>query len=139
MTALISVAVLCLAAEKAAPDRQRVENLVPFDVAGCFAPTASIAPNAEGVTGGLRLARPAVLECLTDAKARGSATRVTLTFENGAVTATSVEGEAKACIEKAAGKVPWPAGAAKASIELAAAPATVKLGVNAASDIAAAI
>src|SRR6476659_8436848 len=102
MNALFAVAVVSLAAG-GKQDQQRVENIVPFDVASCSAPKLAAPPaNAEAMSGALRLLRPAVLECLTDAKARGGAdANVTLTAADGKVAVSGIEGAGKACIEKA--------------------------------------
>jgi hypothetical protein len=140
MNALIAVAVLTLSAGGKPPEQQRVENLVPFDVASCFTPKASVPSNAEGVSGALRLLRPSAIECLVDAKARGGGeATVGLTFTDGGVTASGVEGPGKACIEKAAAQLTWPASAPKANSDVRVGGPSVKTGVNAASDIAAAI
>lgn len=123
-------------------EQQRVANLVPFDVATCSTPKVVMPspPNTESVTGALRLIRPHVLECLTDAKARGAGDApVTIAASDGGVTVTGAEGPGKACIEKAASSLGIPAGSPAASSEVRPVGPAVKAGINAASDLAAKI
>src|SRR5689334_1862616 len=117
MNALIAVAAVSLSA--GSQDKQKVENLIPFDVASCFAPKTSPAPNADGVNAALRSLRPAVIECLLDAKARGGAeATVTLTAEGGKVSVSGVEGAGKACIEKLTSQITLPEKAPKATADI---------------------
>jgi hypothetical protein len=135
MNALIAAAVLL-----AGPEQQRVVNLVPFDVASCFPPKVTLPnpPNAESVAGALRSVRPALLECLVDAKSHGAADGTVVTLNGHAVTGTNLEESGKACVEKAVAALGLPASAPESPVEMRSNQG-VKLGVNAASDIAAQI
>lgn len=137
-------------------DKQRIFNISHFDVGSCAAP-APVLPdplNQEAVVGALVLARPGVLECFVDPKHRGpaadSGAAVKATIgEAGAtyeVTGTNLTPSGTACIETALKRLPFKPLAKGAPPVLGAAdfrhgpssPA-VKLGVNAASDVAAAL
>jgi len=93
-------------------ERQRVQNLVPFNVANCVPSKLDLGKTANEYTlqAAFRGARPAINECLTDGKnvqnpnapAKGKAT-ITI---DGSGTTITVAGEgfqptATACIEKA--------------------------------------
>src|SRR5262245_29358610 len=102
MTALFALTPSLALLVSAAGEQQRVSNLLPFDVAICSPPKISLpaAPNAESVTGALRLLRPAVLECLVDPKSRAGADPV-VTIKTAAVSGANLSAEGKACVEKA--------------------------------------
>ncbi len=121
--------------------QQRVMNLIPFDVATCFpAKPALPAPlNAEAVAGALRAARPGILECLVDPKSRGAAPETVITLNGRTVTGTNLEESGKACIEKALAVLELAADAPEAPVEVRSSATGVKMGVNAASDVAGAI
>jgi hypothetical protein len=141
----------------AAPaERQRVQNLVPFDVATCFPSKLDLSKTANEYTlqAAFRGARPAINECLVDGKVqnpnaptKGKAT-VSLDASGTTVTvaADGLQPEAAACIEKAIrGRlegVTVPSGAKPISLD---APierepsAMVRMGINEASDVQGAI
>jgi len=137
----------------AAPaERQRVQNIVPFDLATCFPTKVDLGKHANEYTlqAAYRAARPAINECLVDAKVQtpGATTKgkATMTIDSSGAT-VSVTGEGlqpagAACIEKAI----------KAQLEGVTAPANskpltldapferepnsmVRMGVNEPSDI----
>lgn len=137
MHAPLFVTLVALSAQPA-QDPQKVANIIPFDIASCFPPKATPAANPEGVSGALRLLRPHVIECLADGKLRAGDVTVTVATGEAGLTVTGADGAAKACIEKAASGLTLPAGV-KASAEFRVGGVPVKLGINAASDIAAAI
>jgi hypothetical protein len=140
MTSLVLV-LLCANPPAPGPEQQRVVNLVPFDVASCFPqkPALPTPPNAESVAAALRTARPSVLECLVDPKARGPAADTVVSLNGHTVAGTNLESSGKTCVEKAVAALGLPQSAPEAPIELRNAGPGVKLGVNAASDVAGAI
>jgi hypothetical protein len=139
-----------------AVEKQKIVNISHFDVGSCAAPSPTLPDplNPEGVVGALVLARPSVLECFVDPKNRGpeaessAAVKATVSDSGAAyeVTGTNLTPAGTACIEAALKKLPFKA------VEKGTAPVVgqaefrhgptspaVKLGVNAASDVAGAI
>ncbi len=137
-------------------ERQKISNLTHFDIGTCSAPNPTLPEplNLEGVVGALVLARPAVLECFVDPKNRGAAddsgaavkANITDTGATFEVAGTNLTPAGIGCIETALRRLPFK------PLEKGTAPVTgsaefrhnanspsVKLGVNAASDVAAAI
>jgi hypothetical protein len=137
-------------------ERQRVQNLVPFDVATCFPGKLNLGKSANEYTlqAAYRGARPAINECLADGKAQnanaptkgkagisldGTGTSVT-------VTGDGLQGAAAACIEKAIRAqlegVSAPPGGKPVTLEgpFEREPAgMVRMGLNEASDVQGAI
>lgn len=145
-------------AKKAEPlvERQKIANISHFDVGSCTAPAPALPEplNTEGVIGALVLARPSVLECFVDPKSRAaapeSAAAVKATVsETGAayeVSGTNLTPAGTACIQAALAKLPFKplakgeaAVVGNAEFRHGGTSPAVKLGVNAASDVAAAI
>jgi hypothetical protein len=60
--------------EAAPPEKQKISNITYFDIAACATPSPVLPEklNKESVFGAALYARPAVLECFTDPKNRGS-------------------------------------------------------------------
>jgi hypothetical protein len=96
----------------AAPgERQKVQNLVPFDIGTCFPSKLDVGKTANEYTlqAAYRAAHPAINECLTDAKVQnpGAATKGKTTVSidasgtNVTVTADGLQPAGSACIEKA--------------------------------------
>jgi len=92
-------------------DRQRVQNLIPFDIASCFPTRLELGKTANEYTlqAGFRGARPAINECLVDAKVqnpnvatKGKAT-INIDSSGTAVTvaADGLQAAAAGCIERA--------------------------------------
>jgi hypothetical protein len=137
----------------AADTKERVVNLVPFDIANCSPHTLQLTKpmNEFGVQAGFRSARPYLQECLADTRTYDGAKpvrgKVNITVDSsGAKVNASGEGlqpAAKACIEKAVttqlGTVaPLAADAKPISFDgpFERGPNTgVRLGVNEASDV----
>jgi hypothetical protein len=141
----------------AAPaERQRVQNLVPFDIANCFPTKLDLGRTANEYTlqAAFRGARPAIQECLTDAKVqnpnvptKGKAT-ITVDGSGTAVTLSSdgLQPAAASCIERAIRAqlegLTVPSGAKPVTLE---APferepsSMVRMGINEASDVQGAI
>jgi hypothetical protein len=80
--ALVAVSVAACATNKGAttsepaqPEKQKISNITYFDIAACATPSPVLPEklNRESVFGAALYARPAVLECFTDPKNRGSA------------------------------------------------------------------
>lgn len=137
-------------------EKQKIVNISHFDVGSCTAPNPTLPSplNTEGVVGALVLARPSVLECFVDPKSRtadgdaGAAVKATVS-ETGAgyeVTGTNLTAQGTGCIKAALEKLPFKPLAkgeapvvGQADFRHGATSPSVKLGVNAASDVAAAI
>jgi len=138
----------------AAPgERQRVQNLVPFDIATCWPRRLDLGKTANEFTlqAAYRGARPAINECLVDARVQNPAAttkgKATITIDGTgasvAVTGDGLQPAGAACIEKAI----------RAQIDGLTAPANLKqpitldapferepgqmvrLGINEASDV----
>ena len=142
----------------AAPaERQRVQNLVPFNVATCFPSKLELGKTANEYTlqAAFRGARPAINECLVDSKVvqnpnaptKGKAT-VTLDTSgtNVAVAGDGLQPAATACIEKAIRTqlegVSAPSGGKPLTLDgpVEREPAgMVRMGINEASDVQGAI
>ncbi|RPH71054.1 MAG: hypothetical protein EHM78_08855 [Myxococcaceae bacterium] len=141
----------------AAPtERQKVQNLVPFDIGTCFPSKLDLGKTANEYTlqAAFRGARPAINECLTDAKvqAAGSATKgkVTMSIDGSGTNVTlasdGLQPAGAACIEKAIRAqlegISAPAGGKPVTLD---APferepnSMVRMGVNEASDVQGAI
>ena len=92
-------------------ERQRVQNLVPFDIANCFPTKLDLGKTANEYTlqAAYRAARPAIYECLTDGKVQNpnaptkgkAAISVDGTGANVTITGDGLQPTAAACIEKA--------------------------------------
>src|SRR5678816_2570660 len=136
----------------AATERQRVQNLVPFDIGTCFPSKLDLGKTANEYTlqAAFRGARPAINECLADGKGQNakSPTKGTATITlDGSGTNVTIAGEglqpaASACIEKAIrtqlGGVTAPAGGKPLTLEgpLERDPNNmIRMGLNEASDI----
>jgi hypothetical protein len=137
-------------------EKQKIVNISHFDVGSCVDP-APVLPNPlneEGVVGALVLARPAVLECFVDPKNRGAAEEsgaavkatVSETGVAYAVNGTHLTPSGVACVETALKRLafsPLEKGSAPVvgSADFRHGPNSpaVKLGVNAASDVAGAV
>jgi len=133
-------------------ERQRVQNLVPFDIANCFPTRLDVGKTANEYTlqAAFRGARPGINECLVDGKVQnpnattkgkaaisvdGSGTTITVTGEG-------LQPAANACIEKAIRAqlegVSLPAGAKPLTLEgpFERDPTSmVRMGLNEASDV----
>lgn len=131
----------------------KVQNLIPFDLALCSAPTLEVPKpvTKESLLGALLSARPALLECLVDPSSRGPAAdseatvtaTVATTGASFAVAGTNLTDSGKACLEKAAGRLDLgtlAAGAAPVSttftVQHGPQSNAVRFGLNPASDIA---
>lgn len=143
-------------AAEPAVEKQKIVNISHFDVGSCTPPAPALPDplNTEGVIGALVLARPAVLECFVDPKSRTAdgdasvAVKATVS-ETGAtydLTPTNVTAAGTGCIKAALEKLPFtplPKGEApvtgNADYRFGGTSPAVKLGVNAASDVAGAI
>ncbi len=137
-------------------ERMKIANISHFDVGSCVAPAPTLPDplNMEGVVGALVLARPSVLECFVDPKNRGpegdagAAVKANV-GETGAtyeVTGTNLSPSGIACVETALKRLPFKPSAKGAPVVTGAADfrhgansPSVTLGLNAASDVAAAI
>jgi len=133
-------------------ERQRVSNLVPFDVANCFPAKLDLGKVANEYTlqAAFRGARPFIQECLTDARVQNPAAptkgKVTITLD-GSGTAVAISGDglqpaATACIEKVVRAqlegVSAPAGGKPITFEgpFERDPGSmVRMGINDASDV----
>jgi len=92
-------------------DRQRIVNLVPFDIANCFTTKVDLGKTANEYTlqAAYRAARPSVQECLADgrvqnpsAPTRGKATMsIDSTGTSVAVAGEGLQPAGASCIEKA--------------------------------------
>jgi hypothetical protein len=164
--AVLAAAVVCCAcagsksAERSEPNAPAVEtksfkvqNLIPFDIALCSAPTLEVPKPAtkESLLGALLAGRPALLECLVDPASRGpaleSGATITATLASSgpsfAIDGTNLTEAGKACLQKAAGRVELGAlaeGATPVSttftVQHGPQSGAVRFGLNAASDIA---
>jgi hypothetical protein len=114
--AAIAVAVACAGGQSGSTaanpaERQRVQNLVPFDVANCFPSKLDLGKTANEYTlqAAYRGARPAINECLADGKVQNAsaATKgkasISMDASGTSVTVTGdgLQPAATACIEKA--------------------------------------
>jgi hypothetical protein len=130
--------------------RQRVQNLTPFDIGTCFPNRVDMGKTANEYTlqAAYRAARPGINECLTDAKVQsGTAAtkgKATMTIDasgtNVAVSGEGLQPGATACIEKAirAQLEGVTAGAKPFTLEapFEREPNTmVRMGINEASDV----
>jgi hypothetical protein len=99
-------------ATAAAPaERQRVQNLVPFDVGTCFPARLDLGKTANDYTlqAAFRGARPAINECLADGKLQNpnapTKGKATITIDGSGTTVTAaadgLQPAGAACIEKA--------------------------------------
>jgi hypothetical protein len=139
-----------------AAERERVVNLVPFDLANCFPQKLDLGKTANEYTlqAAFRAARPAIGECLVDAKLQNPAVatkgKVTIGMDPSGTTigvhADGVKPEAITCIETAVrkelGGVSLPANAKPISLDapIERDPAQmVRMGVNESSDVVGAI
>ena len=114
-----------------AAERERVVNLVPFDLANCIPQKLDLGKTANEYTlqAAFRAARPAIGECLLDAKLQNPAVatkgKVTVGMDPSGTTigvhADGVKPEAITCIETAVrkefGGVSLPANAKPISLE----------------------
>jgi hypothetical protein len=111
----------------AAPtERQKVQNLVPFDIGTCFPSKLDLGKTANEYTlqAAFRGARPAISECLTDAKVQNPRTatkgKATMSIDGSGTTVTvtgdGLQPAGAACIEKAI----------RAQLEGVSAPANLK-------------
>ncbi len=143
-------------ASAAPTERQKVQNLVPFDVGTCFPKKLDVGKTANEYTlqAAYRGARPAINECLTDAKVQNPSAptkgKATISMDASgttvSVTGDGLQPAGAACIEKAV----------RAQLEGVAAPAggkpltleapferepnqMVRMGINEASDVQGAI
>jgi hypothetical protein len=133
--------------------KQKLVNLVSFDLAVCSPPVETIADARDGavVTGVLLSARPAVVECLVGPSSRGAALEtkvvVDVSIDASAVrisaSGDNLTASGKACIEGAVAQAPWkplPKGSrsVSGSITVQHGPTSplVRFGVNEASDVA---
>ncbi|HUM13632.1 MAG TPA: hypothetical protein VLT82_21980 [Myxococcaceae bacterium] len=137
----------------AAPaERQRVQNLVPFDIGNCFPTKLDLGKTANEYTlqAAFRGARPAIQECLADAKVQNPnvATKGKASLSiDGSTTSVTVAGEglqpaASSCVEKAIRAqlegVTVPAGTKPVTLDgpFEREPSTmVRMGINEASDV----
>ncbi len=146
---------LLLAASASAGEKDKIGNFVPFDLAVCFLKPAGAVepPVTDTVLSGLWiLARPLVLECMTDTRfyvaGKSPAFKVTLSVAEGGFTQTvdsdGLTAFGKKCIADAVQKVspqlpPTPAGSKPVSFseqwpELPAS-MEVRFGINEFSDV----
>jgi hypothetical protein len=132
-------------------ERQKIVNLVPFDVANCFPSTLDVGKTANEYTlqAAFRGARPQIGECLADGRNQapaGTKGKVTITLDGSGttvtVTADGLQPAASSCIEKAIRSqlegVSVPAGGKPITFEgpFERDPRdTVRLGVNESSDV----
>jgi len=132
--------------------RQRVQNLTPFDIGTCFPSRVDVGKTANEYTlqAAYRAARPVINECLTDARVQSGTTatkgKATMTIDSSgtkvAVTADGLQPAASGCIEKAIRAqlegVTAPDGAKPFTLEapFEREPNTmVRMGLNEASDV----
>jgi hypothetical protein len=134
-----------------AAERQRVQNLVPFNVASCFPTKLDLGKHANEYTlqAAFRGARPAITECLVDGKVQnptGTKGKVTITLDGSGTTVTvtgdGLQPAATGCIEKAIRAelegVSVPSGSKPLTLD---APierepvGMVRMGINEASDV----
>lgn len=133
-------------------EKMALSNIIPFDVAACGPRELDLAnPNGEVLTGALLTLGPAFQECFVDAKSRDGApieakVKVTVSDKDPAaeVSGTGMTASGKACVEGAVKKLPLKplaAGAAPIAAEIPLSPGAqvVQQGVNAASDVVAAL
>jgi hypothetical protein len=132
--------------------RQRVQNLTPFDIGTCFPSRVDMGKTANEYTlqAAYRAARPAINECLTDARVQNGTTatkgKVAMSIDSSgttvAVTGEGLQPAATGCIEKAIRAqlegVTAPAGAKPFALEAPferEANTMVRMGLNEASDV----
>ena len=132
--------------------RQRVQNLTPFDIGTCFPSRVDMGKTANEYTlqAAYRAARPAINECLTDARVQNGTTatkgKASMTIDSSgttvAVTGDGLQPAATSCIEKAIRAqlegVTVPAGGKPFTLEapFEREPNTmVRMGLNEASDV----
>ncbi len=139
-----------------AAERERVVNLVPFDLATCFPPKLDLGKTANEYTlqAAFRAARPAIGECLADGKAQNPAAatkgKATIAMDaSGTKVTVAAEGlkpAATSCIENAVraqlAGVSLPAGAKPLTLDAPIERDTasmVRMGINESSDVVGAI
>ncbi len=139
-----------------AAERERVVNLVPFDLATCFPPKLNLGKTANEYTlqAAFRAARPAIGECLADAKVQNPAAatkgKATIAMDasgtNITVHADGLKPAGISCIENAiraqVAGVSLPAGAKPLTLDapIERDPASmVRMGINESSDVVGAI
>jgi len=139
-----------------AAERERVVNLVPFDLGNCFPTKLDLGKTANEYTlqAAFRAARPAIGECLADGKVQNPAVatrgKATIAMDPSGtkvtVTADGLKASAITCIENAVraqvAGVSLPAGAKPVTLEapIEREPAAmVRMGVNESSDVVGAI
>lgn len=152
MARLLPLCVALLAAGDLG-SKQKLSNLVSFDVATCWPPVESVGDARDGavVTGVLLAARPSIVECLVPPSARGPApdTRVVIDVsldQSGpriSASGDNLSTSGKSCIESQVAQAPWkplPKGSRTASgsltVQHGAQSPLVRFGVNEASDVA---
>jgi len=156
----IAVAVACAGGQSGsaanAVDRQRVQNLVPFDVANCFPSKLDLGKTANEYTlqAVYRAARPAIDECLADGKVQNASAptkgkaSISMDASGTSITVTGdgLQPAATACIEKAIRAqlegVSAPSGSKPFTLDgpFDREPANmVRMGINEASDVQGAI
>ncbi|MGZ5959052.1 MAG: hypothetical protein ACXWLI_11605, partial [Myxococcaceae bacterium] len=139
-----------------AAERERVVNLVPFDLATCFPPKLDLGKTANEYTlqAAFRAARPAIGECLADGKVQNPAAatkgKATIAMDaSGTKVTVAAEGlkpAAVSCIENAVraqlAGVSLPAGAKPLTLDAPIERDTasmVRMGINESSDVVGAI
>ncbi len=159
--AAVAVAVACAGGQSgstaASPaERQRVQNLVPFDVANCFPSKLDVGKTANEYTlqAAYRAARPFINECLADGKVQNASAptkgkaSISMDASGTSITITGdgLQPAATACIEKAIRAqlegVSAPSGGKPLTLDgpFEREPASmVRMGINEASDVQGAI
>lgn len=131
------------------PQKLAITNVIPFDVASCGPRTLALSPmTAEVLTGAMLSMSPATQECFVDLQSRDGQpfdlkAKITVA-ESGVtyeVTGLGASGAGKVCVEAAFKKLGLqarPAGSKPvvAEIPVSGGPQTVRVGDNAANDIA---
>ncbi len=133
----------------AQPQKLAITNVIPFDVAACAPRPLTLMPmSAEVLTGAMLSMSPATQECFVDLQARDGQTfdlKAKATVAESGVTievsGLGASASGKACVEAAFKKLPLVALSAGskpviAEIPVRGGPQTVRLGDNAANDIA---
>jgi hypothetical protein len=162
MGGALALALLLLGSTSAPPEagggdgetgnKQKLVNLVSFDLAVCAPPVEAVTDARDGavITGVLLAARPAIVECLVGPSARGQAAETKVVVDVAldsagphiAASGDNLSASGKSCIEAAVAQAPWkplPKGArASGSITVQHGPTSplVRFGVNEASDVA---
>ena len=136
-------------AKIAEPQKLAITNVIPFDIAACGPRPLTLTPmSAEVLTGAMLSMTPATQECFVDLQARDGQTfdlkAKAIVAESGVtfeVSGLGASASGKACVEAALKKLPLVALAAgskpvSTEIPIRGGPQTVKVGDNAANDIA---